>query len=343
MPLQREQRALLQLLCERGQSYEDISGLLGVPADEVRNRARTALSEIGGADPDSEVSLTDFLLGQADPIGRADAARFLGSDPEALDLARRIQEGLSAIAPGAKQAKLPESRGRRRRAALPDSSETPAPTTDLRSPVAAEGDAEGRSGQTRLIAALAAIGVLLVFAILVLAGVFSGGGEDSTSTSSSTASTTGDGTGAVEENITTVPLEPASGSGVAGQAVFGLGSDQQQLFVDIDVQGLDPELVDGQSYLVWLMVGDSAGYPIDSLQPDENGGFSGRLVVPTPIAVAVGNQAESVRISQTSVAKLQSKIEQAAQQEVPILSFVGTELASGNIPLVKQGQGQQGG
>ena len=91
------------------------------------------------------------------------------------------------------------------------------------------------------------------------------------------------------------------------------------------------------------MVGDSAGYPIDSLQPDENGGFSGSLAVPTPIAVAVGNQAQSVRVSQTSVAKLQAKIRQAAEQKVPILSFVGTELAAGDIPLVKQGQDQQGG
>ena len=57
MPLQGDQRALLQLLCERGQSYEDIAGLLGGPADEVRDRARAALTEIGGADPDAEVAL----------------------------------------------------------------------------------------------------------------------------------------------------------------------------------------------------------------------------------------------------------------------------------------------
>ncbi|KAA0271772.1 MAG: hypothetical protein EDQ89_09685, partial [Acidobacteria bacterium] len=73
MQLQGDQRALLQLLCERGQSYEDIAGLLGGSAEEVRNRARAALREIGGADPDADVALTDFLLGQADPIGRADA------------------------------------------------------------------------------------------------------------------------------------------------------------------------------------------------------------------------------------------------------------------------------
>src|SRR6476661_1373333 len=69
-----EQRAMLQLLLEGGQSYDDISSLLGITPDEVRSRARAALTEIGGADPDSQVALSDYLLGQADPIGRADVA-----------------------------------------------------------------------------------------------------------------------------------------------------------------------------------------------------------------------------------------------------------------------------
>src|SRR5215210_6314847 len=102
MPLPGDQRALLQLLCERGQSYEDIAGLLGGTPAEVRERARAALTELGGGDPDSEVGLTDYLLGQADPIGRADAVRHLQADPEALDLASRIETSLRLIAPAAK-------------------------------------------------------------------------------------------------------------------------------------------------------------------------------------------------------------------------------------------------
>ena len=124
--------------------------------------------------------------------------------------------------------------------------------------------------------------------------------------------------------------------------MFGLVADQQQLYVDVDVQGLDPNLDTGKSYLVWLMVGDSAGYPIDRLDSDENGGFSGRLSVPTPIAVAVGNQARSVRVSSTSVDDLQAEIEQATKQKVPILPFTGDELATGDIPLVQRGGGQGG-
>src|SRR3954451_11985774 len=132
MPLQGDQRALLQLLCERGQSYEDISGLLDVPPDAVRDRARAALKEIGGSDPDADVGLTDYLLGQADPIGRADGVRHLQANPGALALAGRIQEGLLAIAPDAKHPKLPEPRGVVRLSALPDRT-APAATRPERS------------------------------------------------------------------------------------------------------------------------------------------------------------------------------------------------------------------
>ena len=332
MGLQGDQRALLQLLVERGQSYEDIAGLLGGTPDEVRERARAALAEIGGSDPDAEVGLTDFLLGQADPIGRADAIRHLQSDPETLDLARKIQTGLAVIAPDASQPSLPEPRTKRRKAALPDASDGPAAP-------AAPADPEVAAAARRrnaILAGLIAVGLLLVVGVLALAGVFGGGDDDSSSADTTDTSTT-----AAESNITTVPLKPIAGSGVAGEAIFGLVSNQQ-LYVDVDVQGLDPNLDSGDSYLLWLMVGDSAGYPIDSLDPDENGGFSGRLSVPTPIAVAVGNQAQSVRVSSTSIDDLQAEIKQATKQKVPILPFTGDQLATGDIPLVERGGNQTG-
>ena len=344
MPLQGDQKALLQLLCERGQSYEDISGLLGIEPDEVRERARAALTEIGGSDPDQgDVPLTDYLLGQADPIGRADAVRHLQADPEALALAERIQAELRELAPDAKQPKLPEARGKRRRAALPSEGDTVAAPSAPKTGTAGTGG--GSSNQSRLIAVVAAVGVILIVAILLIADVFSGG-DDSTTATTATDSTSAT-TGADGENITTVELQPTGSSGVAGEAIFGLISNEQ-LYVDIDVQGLDPQQSQGSSYLVWLMVGEDAGYPIDRLEADQNGSFSGRLAVPTAIAVAVGNQARSVVVSSTSVRELQQEIEKAAQQQVPILPFIGDELAAGDIPLVEDpasgsGSGSAGG
>src|SRR5512132_4701777 len=118
---------MLQLLLEGGQSYEDIGSLLGVGPDEVRSRARSALREIGGADPDAQVGLSDYLLGQADPIGRADAVRHLQSDPEANALAQRLVQNLRLLAPRAALPEIPEPRGGRRAAPPPPPAAAPAP------------------------------------------------------------------------------------------------------------------------------------------------------------------------------------------------------------------------
>ena len=131
MAVTDEQRAMLQLLLEGGQGYEDIGSLLGIAPDEVRSRARSALTEIGGGDPDAEVDLSDYLLGQADPIGRADAVRRLQSDPEANALAQRLVQNLRLLAPRATLPEIPEPRGGRRTATPP-----PPPAADPAPPSA---------------------------------------------------------------------------------------------------------------------------------------------------------------------------------------------------------------
>ena len=98
---------MLQLLLERGQSYADLASLLGVEEAEVRARARATLTELAGADPDRHVGLTDYLLGQADPIGRADAVRHLKDDPDDLELATEITQKIRLIAPDAELPRLP--------------------------------------------------------------------------------------------------------------------------------------------------------------------------------------------------------------------------------------------
>src|SRR3954466_14883298 len=110
---------MLQLLLEGGQGYDDIGSLLGIGPDEVRSRARAALTEIGGADPDAQVGLSDYLLGQADPIGRADAVRHLQGDPDANALAQRLVQNLRLLAPKAELPEIPEPRGGRRAAPPP--------------------------------------------------------------------------------------------------------------------------------------------------------------------------------------------------------------------------------
>src|SRR5262249_55262671 len=63
--------------------------------------------------------LSDYLLGQADPIGRADAVRHLQGDPEANALAQRLVQNLRLLAPDAQLPEIPEARAGRKAAAPP--------------------------------------------------------------------------------------------------------------------------------------------------------------------------------------------------------------------------------
>jgi len=352
MALKGDQIALIRLLCERGQGYEDISELLGVTPEEVRARARAALAELGGSDPDSEVGLTDYLLGQADPIGRADAVRYLQGDPETLELAQRIEARLAEVAPEARLPKLPEPRGKRRRAATPGPGEkVKEPSSPDRLGAPREGDvapgsapAAGRDRhQTRLLAGLATAAVLLLFVVLAVAGAFSGDEDSTVPTTVTSGETTSPTTGEDTRNITTIDLAPANGSGVGGTTRFGL-VDGQQLYVDVELQGLDPSPSRTSAYFVWLMVGEDGGYPVNNpaqapIVPDQNGFYSGRIAVPQPIAVTVGGQATSVRVSSSEIPEIAAAAKRAARENAPILPFIGTELASGEIPLAADSTG----
>src|SRR5262245_24672460 len=132
---------MLQLLLEGGQSYEDIGSLLGIAPDEVRNRAHAALRDMAGTDLDSQVGLSEYLLGQADPIGRADAVRHLQSDPEANATAQRLVQQLKLLAPQAQLPEIPDARGGR-------SAPPPPPPSAPEAPSAASAPAPSAPGPT---------------------------------------------------------------------------------------------------------------------------------------------------------------------------------------------------
>src|SRR5215211_8497116 len=173
---------MLQLLLERGQSYDDLASILGVDAAEVRQRARAALTELAGADPDRNVALTDYLLGQADPIDRADAVRHLKDDPRDLELVTELAQKLRLVAPEAELPRLPgEERHRRPRRASRE--RVPGPLRKLMpAPRAPVGEtAEPRPSRTTLtrrqtqgIVVAACAAVLVAVGALAIAGVFGG-------------------------------------------------------------------------------------------------------------------------------------------------------------------------
>src|SRR5262249_20995762 len=139
-------------------------------------------------------------LGQADPIGRADAIRHLQSDPEDNALAERLSQQLQVLAPKGQLPEIPAPRGGRRAAppppAAPPVAAPGAPPPPRAAPSAPPAPAapgppgapvfsprlsahlnafiRGGNRRTQLAVALAA-GLLIVVAVVLLGG--SGGGS----------------------------------------------------------------------------------------------------------------------------------------------------------------------
>ncbi len=323
----QDQRATLQLLLERGQTYADLAALLAQDESAVRQRARAALTELVGEDPDRNVSLTDYLLGQADPIGRADASRHLRDDPDDLRIATELGVRLRLMFPTADLPKLPgESRpagGRLRRAA-------PGAATPAGPSVASRLGFGGLDqSQSRLIAICGGAAVLLIVIVLGITGAFSGGDKSSAS-SGSTSSTTSTTAATGDNAVQSVPLKPIGGGDATGTAVFGLATGDQA-YVDLSVKGLDPA-PNGQAYVVWLMLTNTKGYPLSPLTGiNQDGSYQNRFSIPSAVLPVIA-RVRYVDVSIAPVKAIRNLVRQAINNTELVIDEPGTKVLRGEIP-----------
>ena len=317
MALSADQRAMLELLLERGQSYDDLSSLLGTSSDEVRSKARWALAELGGADPDRNVGLTDYLLGQADPIGRADAVRHLRDDPADRELAERLAGALGEIAPGAELPRLPGEgrtaphlRPPRRRAGGTGEPAPPKSPADAR--------------RTRLLVGLGGGAAVLVVVVLAIAGGSSGGTSTSSTVPTTSTGTTSTGTGTTSTGtsttppasttpsgptITPIPLTAVGGGPGSGAATFGLATGNQP-FLDFRIDNL-PAPPTGQVYAAWLVTNAKTrqGYPLAPLVPyPQSGPYHDSFAIPS-LAIPLVKHIQSIDITVASATALRNEIQ----------------------------------
>ena len=340
MAITADQQALLELLLQRGQGYDDIAGLLDVSEDEVRARARDTLTEIGGADPDRSVGLTDWVLGQADPIGRADAARHLREDADDHRLAAALIAELRELAPGASLPKLPpepkQSRLARRSAArttapLPPPAPAGEPATASAPPTARRSVPALSERQTRLLLVGGLAAVLLLVVVLAVAGAFSGGDESATSASATTTNSTTDPGG---QDIQTVKLQPEAGSDAQGAATFGIASGQQA-YVDLDVANLQPA-PSGKAYILWLMISDDQGHPLSPFQVNQDGTYHDQIPIAS-FLTQIAARTQSVNISLADRNPLLQKVSDAVKKGTPIIPYTGETIMTGAVTPTGQG------
>jgi hypothetical protein len=332
MALTADQRAMLQLILERGQSYEDLAALLDASREEVRRRARAALAELAGSDPDGEVGLTDYLLGEADPIDRADVVRHLQSDPEALRDAEELVAKLRVVAPEAEIPELPRPRGRRRgrrkvaageAATVPavDAAEAPEPAPSRLAQISPR--------QARLFVALAAGAVLLLAIVLALTGTFGGDDEEATPTE-----TTAAGDGSVQgEELTRVVLRSQGNSDASGQAIFGLASNDQP-YLDLQLQGLD-QAPERQTYVIWFLLSEARGYPLAPVTPNPGGVFDDRFAIPQ-VVLPIAVRTQFVDISLVDNETLAQDLQDALEGNKVLLRYQGESVLRGEIPRAEQ-------
>ena len=369
---------MLQLLLEGGQGYDDIGSLLGIAPEEVRSRARSALTEIGGADPDSQVALSDYLLGQADPIGRADAIRHLQSDPEANALAERLVQNLRLLAPKAQLPDVPELRGGRRAAPAPPLPDPAAPVPPAAPSAAPSAPAPPQPAQpqgpgfaarvsgffsgfsrmsgkrrTQFLVAMVAVLGLVIAVVAVASGGGGGGNSDCKPLNTSAAQQAG------------VPSMKLSATGAAadadcapsGQITLGSIPQSQQSKNQVPSFVLQANAVNlpatgtNEAYLLWLYKSDDQSIPLDQATVDNSGNLTRSLQVPAPELVLIP-AFQTVRLAKVTTAQAQ-QVQQAlqAQKKNPTLltHFVGEPVLQGNISelglaqLLQQAQAQSQG
>ena len=280
------------------------------------------------------MALTDYLLGQADPIGRADAVRHLRNDPADRELAERLCAQLLEIAPDAELPRLPTEGRTAPHLRAPH----PASAREWSGAAAPRPPADPR--RTRLFMALGSGGLVLVVVVLAVAGVFSGGSEqrerDPDDRSSST--TTGGSAANNSDTITPLKLKPVGGGPGSGVATFGLATGDTP-FLDVRISGL-PQPGNGQVYAAWLVVDTSkrVGYPLAPLVPyPASGPYHDSFNIPSP-AIPLISGIQSIDITTAPAKQLANEIQSViSNKKNPkiVLPIVGSTVLRAIVPRGK--------
>jgi hypothetical protein len=141
-----------------------------------------------------------------------------------------------------------------------------------------------------------------------------------------------------------VELTPTAGGNASGEAIFGLATNDQP-YVDVSIRGLDPA-PNGQTYVIWLLLGSDQGYPLAPIQVSQNGSYDDRFAIQSAVLSLVA-RVRTVDVSLASneeLARLISEAEQRvrrpnAQVADLILTKPGRTVLSGQIPVAGGGQG----
>lgn len=303
-----DQRAVLDLVLQRGRSYDDIARLLAIDRAAVRRRAVAALDQLGpetGLPPERRALIADYLLGQL---------------PEAL--ARRTREQLAQSASDRAWTRALASELRSLSSTLPDipsengaapeNGEAPAASAEPPPARDAQAGAErdrgsglnerpsSRTGGAIMLGIAALVAVAVVVLVIVLTG---GSSKHQTSTSAASApkpATAGASTGtstASAHIVSQINLNPPSAGGSA-KGIAVVVQDGSAYGIIIEAQHLAPN--DHNAYAVWLANSPTDSTRLGFVSPAV--GKNGQMQIGNPLPADAGRYHELLLTLETQSA-----------------------------------------
>jgi hypothetical protein len=350
--LSEDQKAMLRLLAQREQGYEDIAALSGSSVEDVRTRVKGAIAGLDGTLSGDQRAILRLLAQREE--GYEDIAALSGSSVETVRV--KVKDALAGLEgeSGGRKPATPEKAPEPPPPPPPPAERRPAPAPKPPASTAGRAAKKVAPGGLKLPEdrgvrrALAAGGaVVLLIVVLLVTGVL--GGDDS---SSDSAATTTGGEGALnggEENGTPTAnggkepteavLEPVDGGEGEGQALFGRTG--QKVVVLFGAKGLQ-QAPQGETYTVSLVRSASERLPLIATSATKSGIISGRFEVAPQVLGLLAAGFDTMELSIVPNDELRTALAQARKsKKAP--SYGGTLVLEGPVtgPIVEAGEEEE--
>lgn len=293
MALTDDQKAMLRLLAQREEGYEDMAALMGISVEELRARVKEALSEV--EEPAAPVPPVEppkpVAPAPPPPVEEQPAAEPRPRTPEPAPETPPEPPRPAAGSPG------------------------PSPLARLR----------GSKDRGALIGLGAGALVVLILVIVLIVGG-DGGGSSSTTAGGGGSSLTA----AEESKLTQAVLEPTDGGDAGGRALFG--RYKKSVLLQVEAEGLEPS-PPGETYTIWLYRSPKLVLRVGAVPVDEQdeGKLAVQLPIPAQVLTYVaGGAFDQVDVSLTSNAAYKAALAKAkAEQALP--PYTGESILRGEI------------
>jgi hypothetical protein len=308
-----DQKAMLRLLAQREEGYDDMAALMGISVEEVRARVKEALAEV--EEPPAPEQEPEVPAEPA-PAPPPPAEPPPPVEPPSPPVSESAATPPAPVGPVAESDPKPAATKKR-------STQVP----NLKVP----------KDRGALIGLGAGVLVVVALVIVLIVGG-DGGGSSSSNSPSGEANPAENASASTEnENLTQAILSAKDGSDASGQAIFG--RFKKKVLLQVTGEGLEPSS-SGDSYAVWLSHSGQAMVPVGTVKVKGSEKLAARFEVPPTVLVLVARGAfDEIEVTRTSDSQLSAAIAEARKTKKES-AYTGTPVLSGKItgPLVGAGK-----